>query len=182
MKNNKLQAFFARKQTAFTVWLSDNTPPGYDLRGEYGFFITVLILSCLYAQGFLIRYVNAYMDLLAQMEMLGVDVYQIAPFSEVFGHAWNGYFFVMLCMLLYAIPHYLYYYRETKSIYLMRRLPDKWEYHRRALTVTLREMLLCLALALLTFFIDYLIYVWNTPAACLPNNILSSFFTAWIGG
>ncbi len=182
MKHHSLNAYFARKKEAFAAWLSDRTPPGMSMQGEAAFFITLLIGAFLYAQGFLFRYSDAYMTLLAQMEMLGVDIHRIAPFYDVFGHAWNGYFFVMPCMLLFGVSHYLYYHRETKSVYLMRRLPDKWEYHRRALTVTVCELLICMALALLTFFIDCLIYVWSTPAACLPDNILSSFFTAWIGG
>ncbi len=182
MKTDKLRAFFARKEAGLRQWLSAYTPPGMPMGGEYVFFLIALILAVLYAQGFLFRYYDAYMQLwepgaTGRPEVLITDI-SIAPFYEVFDHAWRGYLWVAFCMIGYGISHYTYYRQETKSIYLMRRLPDKWEYHRRALTTTVLELLICLLLALLTLFLDYLIYVTNTPQVCLPDHMLSTFFTS----
>ena len=58
----------------------------------------------------------------------------------------------------------------SKSVYLMRRLPDRWEYHRRCLTIPLLAILAGLVSIPLLTGIFYAIYLHATPAQCLQPN------------
>ena len=53
------------------------------------------------------------------------------------------------------------------SIYLMRRLPDRWELHRRCLVFPFAGLVLCVAAAFLTVVLCYACYMIATPEICL---------------
>lgn len=55
----------------------------------------------------------------------------------------------------------------TRSSYLMRRLPDRWEYPRRCLAIPVLTVLLSLVLLPVLTGLFYAIYVRFTPAQCL---------------
>ena len=79
-----------------------------------------------------------------------------------------GFLLLALCMPLLAGAHYFYHFHDGRSIYLMRRLPDRWELHRRCLFLPLAGLLaagiLSLALAAAYFFL----YRWAIPEALIP--------------
>ena len=64
--------------------------------------------------------------------------------------------------------HYAHYYRGSKSIYLMRRLPDRTLLHRQCWTLPLLALGLTLLVLVLLPALYYLIYRYATPAQCLP--------------
>lgn len=75
---------------------------------------------------------------------------------------------ICLAMPLLAVWHYVYHYRDSRSVYLMRRLPDRWEFHRRCLMIPMGGLvasLSCLGVLGIAF---YLIYILCTPQQCLP--------------
>lgn len=82
-----------------------------------------------------------------------------------------------LVMLGAAVQNYFGHFQGSRSIYLMRRLPQRWELARRCLG----EPALCLAgsfiIYLLTGVTCFIYYWFRTPAGCLPPNVW-----AWIGG
>lgn len=92
----------------------------------------------------------------------------IQPFSDLIQSSLDFFPLFWLFMLWEVIDCYLYHRRETKSIYLMRRLPDAWDLHRRCwgkpLIYTAGSIVLMGAI-LLVYFLIYLVF---TPAACLP--------------
>lgn len=73
-----------------------------------------------------------------------------------------------LCMLVLAAYHYWYHRQGAMTVYLMRRLPDRWEYHRRCLAIPVAAVIVSLALMGLIGIISYAIYILRTPAQCLP--------------
>ena len=75
---------------------------------------------------------------------------------------------VCLVMPFLAVYHYMYHYQGAKAIYLMRRLPDGMELHRRCLTIPVAGLTAALALLGLLGIIFYLVYIHCTPAQCLP--------------
>ena len=92
----------------------------------------------------------------------------IQPFPQLIQGSLDFFPWFWAFMLWEVIDCYLYHRRETKSIYLMRRLPDRWELHRRCwgrpLIYTGGSILL-MAVILLFWFVVYLVF---TPKACLP--------------
>lgn len=71
-------------------------------------------------------------------------------------------------MLLEVIDCYLYHRKGAMSIYLMRRLPDKWELHRRCWGRPLIYTAGSIGLMGLILLFYYMIYLLLTPAVCLP--------------
>lgn len=75
---------------------------------------------------------------------------------------------ICLVMPLLAAYHYWYHYQGSKSIYLMRRLPQREELHRRCLSIPAAGLIGSLALQGLLGVIYYLVYILCTPEQCLP--------------
>lgn len=73
------------------------------------------------------------------------------------------------CIAL-AVGHYLMFTRESKSIYLMKRLKDPADLHRRCLTVPALCLACGVVLAALLLGLYTLLYFWLTPTQCLPLN------------
>lgn len=92
----------------------------------------------------------------------------MAPFSQVVAPALVPFWGAIAVMLGVVAYHYGYFIRESRSIYLMARLPSRWERHRRAWTLPILGILLCLLAALLFTLLCYAVYLDRTPAQCLP--------------
>ena len=66
-----------------------------------------------------------------------------------------------------AIYYYMGFHNGSNSHYLMRRLPDRWEYHRRCLALPLMTILASLILIPLLLGLYYAIYILCTPEQCI---------------
>lgn len=73
--------------------------------------------------------------------------------------------------LLDALKHYLGHFQGSRSIYLMRRLPQRGELARRCLAFPLTGLAASLAVYVLTALLCLLWYRVQTPAGCLPPDI-----------
>ena len=67
----------------------------------------------------------------------------------------------------YLVFHYLYHYQGSRSIYLMRRLPDRWELLRRCIALPLCGALAALLTGLLITLLWAGIYLLATPRELL---------------
>lgn len=72
------------------------------------------------------------------------------------------------CMPAVMLVLYLYHYQDGRSIYTMRRLPSRWELWRRCITLPAWTAVLCAAAAGLVTALFFGVYLWITPAGCLP--------------
>ena len=101
----------------------------------------------------------------------------VPPFLPLYLRGLVCFSTVWLVMLGAAVQNYFGHFQGSRSIYLMRRLPQRWELARRCLG----EPALCLAgsfiIYLLTGVTRFIYYWFRTPAGCLPPNVW-----AWIGG
>lgn len=88
-------------------------------------------------------------------------------YHELSGGAFTLFLIFALSMAGFIIYHYLSHYQGSKSIYLMRRLPDRWELHHRCLTLPLTGALIYLGCALFLLLVYFCIYLIVTPAQCL---------------
>ena len=76
-----------------------------------------------------------------------------------------------VCFLFLALDvmaSYYYFKKDTMSIYLMRRLPDRWELHRRCWGKPLILSGLCLLIQAGLIALYFLIYLVFTPRGHLP--------------
>ena len=97
------------------------------------------------------------------------NAYKIASFDSLLIHNFIGFAVFALCMLPLALRYYLSHYQGGRSIYLMRRLPDRWELHRRCLTLPLLGLVLSVLIPVALVAVYFCIYQFCTPARWLNN-------------
>lgn len=167
-----------RQHESRMPWYAPFVPPGMAMGGELSAFGIGMFLSFCYSGGFLIRFFQALEDLYVYShgERTLIPGAVMPPFYALFGHTWLGYYLVLLCMLGYGIYHVLYYRQGAASIYLMRRLPDRFAYIRCTWTSTVCAVLLCLLAAALCLLLSYGIYHWGTPDGCIADGQWTLFW------
>ena len=147
------------------------SPPGVDSAGELG---TIYVLWALTGVNMLGRMIPFYEALQNLREHGGT------LFSFWYYFTAPRYIFPVLVLpvmvivsLLYLgakiIAHYQSYRTGSRADYTMKRLPDKTEYHRRALAVPLFGLLVLIVIVAVTFAADVALYFWLAPAEGLPS-------------
>lgn len=157
-----------------TFDLSRYAPPGWDLRREKQIFGYGMILAAFAGLVvFLARFCDALDRLYWTQRVDGEWERTLRPgavmadYKEVLGGALLGFGILALCLAAFIPLHYAYHHQGSKSIYLMRRLPDRWERHRRCWTLPLLGIAACLLAAFLLLAACYAIYMLATPEECL---------------
>ncbi len=117
---------------------------------------------------FLIRYWNYYGQLYGYINGAygRIDWNHMPPFWELMqGALWGFYLSGALC-LFHAILFYYSHYQDSKSIYTMRRLPNRWELWRRCLAIPGLFLALTIGSALILTGVYWLIWRFATPEGC----------------
>lgn len=178
------------------VWcvkkLDRMVPPGLDWEAELKWLagglvlcaivnLIIFLVKCSQAQDQLYDYAMGERVLRPDRVM--------APFAELMQGTMVTFSFLTVIILILTVYHYLYYYQGSKSIYLMKRLPRRFEIHRRSFSLPLVSILVCLITVLLLIAIDYGFYYLITPKACLEPGQWSRFWESgvflyriWTGG
>ncbi|NLB89630.1 MAG: hypothetical protein GX786_00185 [Clostridiales bacterium] len=149
-------------------------PPGLNLKPEKQFFFIGMLCAVLYSFMFFIRYGNARFDLYiyspASNTRILIPGAVMPDFYLLLEYYWAGLAVLAICMLALIIYHYVYHWQGSKSIYLMRRLPNRFELHRRCLTLPLIGIFTCLLTAIILLLLFYGTYVAFTPKECLTPD------------
>ena len=152
-------------------FLKRNAPPGIELKPEYGVFVIGNLCSAVVSVfAFLIQYATARSELFTYIgyERSLIEGARITPFHNLISIYFAGFIFVAVFMLGYAAYHYAYYRQGSMSIYLMKRLPNSNELHKRAWTVPCLAALATISVAIATIIFCFIIYFLATPKTCLP--------------
>lgn len=144
-------------------------PPGYDLSFDQTFYFVGLGIATALSFSYFLRFWEKKGDLytyhLGEKELRPDAI--MPDFIDIFEGSLGGYFILSLCMLLLIALRYAYYYQNSKSIYLMKRLPDKFELHRRSIILPVMAALSCAVIAFLVLLLYFGHYMLFTPDACL---------------
>lgn len=167
---------------------SKYAPYGFELKHEIRLFTAGMILSVLYGSLFFVRLHNAWERLFELVwkdgEMVKSGVMEGAvmrDFVDLLYNALFGFLIVAFCMAAFVVIHYVYHYQGSKSIYVMKRLPDKWELHRRCVTLPVIGIVICLVTAFLFLLLCYGVYMKVTPPECIVGNQWQKLWSVWIG-
>ena len=93
---------------------------------------------------------------------------KIVPFRELRLGVFWAFAVMAFALALTAVSFYNYHSQGSRSIYTMKRLPNRWELWRRVLSLPLWAMAVCGLTALLLTGLYYGIYLLFTPQGCLP--------------
>lgn len=160
--------------------LTRYAPPGIDLKYEKNTFVIGFIIATLRSTGFLFWLNNVYHnffdpDAILEPGMMFPEF--LLLIRAVSGRDYLVVFRILIpCMLAFTIYHYLYHRTLSKSVYLMRRLPDRWEYHRRCLTLPLVGAGLVFLAEVILLLFYFWIYILVIPEA---NLVPGQFATIW---
>lgn len=143
-------------------------PPGMGIRGLRNWTIGFLILSTVFSMGFLLEYFQEFNALKRQMEYPVYAGMTMTPFRDLIVYPMILFRFAPVVPLLSIPSFYLYYYQETKSVYLMKRLESPWEMHCRCLILPFAGMFLAVLAGAVVYGLYYLLYLCCTPEHLLP--------------
>lgn len=142
-------------------------PPGYEAAGEWWG------IGLLWGIGFIFSAVQ-YFTGLGRAErrsyewwgdkLVLVEGAVTKPFWSLVEGIWAFFLPLAVFTVLMIFHHYLYYFRETKSIYLMRRLPRRkaiWESCAQAPVFCLGAEALSVGLTYLLYYGAYRLAVWR---------------------
>lgn len=158
-------------------------PAGIDRRQEIKWIVIGLSASFIYSLEFFIFLSNRYYSLFTMRgkKLVLTEGAVMPDFVEVLGSSLTGFWLVALCMVALFAYHYVYHYQGSKSIYLMKRLPNRWELWRRcvALPALSAAAALCLAGLLLLIYLG--IYLLVTPKTCLAPGQWQKIWNTYLG-
>ncbi len=149
-------------------------PPGYAYRGEMG--IAGILWGMAVGSGavyFLQALYSAIEKLYHYVDYRRVlrEGVRVVPFTELVEGYWALFVPVLVFLLVMPLYHYAYYCRESKSIYVMRRLPQRGV----TLKSCVRGPVLCAGLvltsAVIFYFLYYGIYCLSVPGEAMPRFV-----------
>ena len=147
-------------------------PPGYEYERERNLAVLLLGIAAALSLQYFVRLKDAYGMLYyvdrAQRRTVRPGAVAIAfwQLAHPYGSLFLPYF---LFLAFLAVYHYTYYYRETKSIYLMRRLPERGVLVKSCMQAPLLGMAAgALAMAALCL-VYYGVYLLGIPGECMPR-------------
>ena len=95
-------------------------------------------------------------------------------FWELQTHAYYGYLIgILLVIFLQAYWNYEYYNKKTKSVYVMKRLPDSKEYTRTIWGAPMIQALFIVLIMIVQTILDLCLYAFVTPQLALHPDFLS---------
>ena len=151
-------------------------PPGYDRQKELRLLFVYLLMGIIFSFRCITEYYEAYDGLFVWRSENGFGIEkvvrqgaQIVPFGEIVGYNFMMLWLVVFLLITTPVKHYLYYTKGSKSIYLVRRLPDKRYVWKTCVLGPLIGMGITLAIIGFLRLVYWLIYIGVTPAECLPG-------------
>lgn len=157
-------------------------PPGYDYKYEKTVLFCASIFSICWSLVFYVRYFIGLRELYSyrggKRELIKGRM--MPQFYELAGGAFIGFSAVFFVLLCFIVLRYAYYYRGSKSIYTMKRLPQKYELSVSCLVLPIIFMLLCVLVIFAVLLFDLAFYLIFTPKQCLYPFSLDSLWRALI--
>lgn len=153
--------------------LSKYVPLGIDSKRALNRSAVFLGVSAVYSMGFAFSYLNARNSLYMVEHRVRVLIpgAMMPDFASILGGYLMGFAVTAIFMLGLAAYYYIYHYHGgSRSMYTMRRLPDRWDLWRRCLTIPLVTILASALAAFLVMLVYFGIYMLFTPDECISPD------------
>ena len=147
-------------------------PPGADSRQIGPYFIIGMVVAVLYSMGFLWDYMIYLRDIqenLTPMELADPNFREMLPtFAELIDGRFLFFPLYVVGFLSFVFFNYRYFWQESKSVYVMRRVCSPWELHLRCWTVPLAGAAVIVLTAAGLYLLYLGIYFWCAPEDIIP--------------
>lgn len=147
-------------------------PPGYNYKKEISVYVLWLALAVMKSCGFFIRcedHIYGLYHFIGESKIL-IEGVMMPDIDVIMEQDLIGFPLFTVVAIATVIIHYMYHYQESKSIYLMRRLPKRMELHRRCWILPTTALLIVMVIAFLMLIAFYGYYMIMTPEACIAPN------------
>ena len=153
------------------IKLSSLAPLGINVKKELRWVIIGIVASALFSLIFIWRWRREYRYSLQCYEysLAHNTVFEekMSSFADLTGGVFAGFWIVIVAMAVMAVLHLRMHYAQSKSIYLLRRLPDHKDLIWRTIGMPLLGTVLTFVTAAVLLIIYYLVYRYLTPAVLL---------------
>lgn len=151
-------------------WLEKYAPLGIGVEKHIKGFFALVGCATGCTMFFFLQYANALEQLYTYRagKKVLIEGAMILSFEQITEGLFLMGYLESVAILLMSIYYYLYHHQGSKMMYLMKRLPDKWEVHRRCWTLPIAGAVLMAAWMMILKMIYYAIYILYTPSQCLP--------------
>ena len=154
-------------------------PPGYEGDKEIWACLIWLLSSVVYSFRFFAEYKKCYnrlWDVIGHVQPNGTVVpervvregVKIEPFFEILGNSMMCFYILVFLLAVFGILHYVSYHQESRSILLVRRLPDRLFIWKTCAAGPMLGLLIALGAMGTLLLLYYGTYLIVTPAQCLP--------------
>ncbi len=140
------------------IALEKLAPVGADVQKQLRWTGVALAASALWSLRALMRIVREMKTLKAVIDQGAFS--SVAAYPRYLGSAFYGFALLSLVLAGLAVWNYAAFRRGARADYLMRRLPNRWEYHRRCLAVPLLGIAASVLVAL-TLYVLYRAVYWR---------------------
>ena len=164
----------------FREWRQQLLPPGYDASVEVGWLALGGVIAFIYSLCVFAGELGKQLRWLDRVEKQPVP-WMMPYYEEILGTALWGFVILAILALLLIPVHGAYWYQGSRSIYLMRRLPQRGELLRRTAGLPLLLAAAALAAALLLLLLHYAIYCGCVPAERQPDGQWAELLRIWFG-
>ena len=150
-------------------------PLGINMEKVNAFFGACLFIGATGHFVFYGKYMLQIKEIEAATKGMTIDPSVVMPyFWELQEHSFYGYMLaVLLALFLQAYWNHLYYNKTTKSVYVMKRLPDTREYGRTIWIGPAVQAMMIVAVMIVQVLVDLCLYIFMTPDIALPVDYLS---------
>lgn len=156
-------------------------PPGSDVKLTIKLFAACLIIMFLLSLIAPIRIGNAHYYLFYDFFGEYHDEGNMMPhFYETIQGCMRFFWVVIIFSISYGIINLLSFSKDTKSIYVMKRIPDAFEIYKRSFAIPLLTILAAIVLAIVLLAIYYLHYRYCPPEDRIYTVQFSEFLRAFI--
>lgn len=150
-------------------WMETYAPPGISFAREVTYWKLLMIAGTLWSMLFLLQYVecrNALYKTVAGKKVL-IEGAMMPTFEDLMTGRLELFYLVIIYCIIIAAYHYFYHYQGSRMMYLMKRLPNKWEVHVRCLSLPTCGSVIAVIVMLVLKMVYYTIYTLCTPSQCL---------------
>lgn len=150
-------------------------PPGINMERANNFFGMCIFLGIAEHMVFFFKYRIRLSVIKNSIKAITIDSGVKMPyFWDLQEHSYYGYLVgILLALFLQAYWNYKYYNKKTKSVYVMKRLPDQKEYSRTIWGAPAIQALFIAMIMVLHTVIDLCMYSFVTPKIALYSDYLA---------
>ncbi len=144
-------------------------PVGFKAESEIWIFFSAIAVGICRALLFFQAYMREYNRLfdIEYGKRVLIESRTMADFCEIIDGVFDGFIIAIFVFAFLIVYHYAYHYRDSKSIYTMKRLQNKYELHIRCFTVPVIGIALSVIISITLMLLFYRFYMTKTPAECL---------------